>query len=89
MMIRRSRTDAMVRMRTANPFDAGELAAAIDEAELGRAMRRAIAAGEAPERPIPVGDRIALERGAGGGRAAGSSPATASPRPASASPASR
>lgn len=30
-------------------------------------MRRAIAAGDFPDRPIPVGDRVAMERGAGGG----------------------
>jgi hypothetical protein len=29
-------------------------------------MRRAIARGEAPTRPIPLGDRVAIERGAGG-----------------------
>ncbi|HET7054320.1 MAG TPA: hypothetical protein VFI09_10445 [Solirubrobacterales bacterium] len=59
--------DALATMRAANPFPVEELRAAIDEAELTRAMRRAIAAGDLPVRPIPAGDRIAMERGAGGG----------------------
>lgn len=67
-MIHRSReNDALAAMRDANPFSAEELRQAIDETELARAMRRAIAAGDAPERPIPAGDRVAMERGAGGG----------------------
>ena len=71
-MIRSSRTDALTRMRAADPVDTKELRAAIGEAELTRAMQRAIAAGEIPERPIPAGDRVAHERGAiDGGRARG------------------
>jgi hypothetical protein len=66
-MISNSRTDALARMRAANPVSAGELHKTIGEAELVRAMRRAIAAGESPVRPIPAGDRVAMERGAGGG----------------------
>lgn len=66
-MIRNSRTDALARMRAANPVSAEELRKTISEAELARAMRRAIAAGESPVRPIPAGDRVAMERGAGGG----------------------
>jgi hypothetical protein len=65
-MIRNRRTDALARMRAANPASAEELRAAIGEAELARAMRRAIAAGESPARPIPAGDRVAMGRGAGG-----------------------
>jgi hypothetical protein len=66
-MIRNSRTDALARMRAVNPVSAEELRKTIGEAELARAMRRAIAAGESPVRPIPAGDRVAMERGAGGG----------------------
>jgi hypothetical protein len=66
-MTRSRADDALATMRAANPFSAAELRAAIDEAELTRAMRRAIAAGDLPVRPIPAGDRIAMERGAGGG----------------------
>lgn len=67
-MIRSSREDdALAAMRAANPFSAEELRQTIDETELARAMRRAIAAGDAPARPIPAGDRVAMERGAGGG----------------------
>jgi hypothetical protein len=70
-MMRGSRTDALDLMRAANPVSAAGLRAAIDEAELARAMRRAITAGESPARPIPAGDRIALERGAGAAPARG------------------
>ncbi len=66
-MIRNNRTDALARMRAANPVSDEELHKAIGEADLARAMRRAIAAGDAPAQLIPAGDRIAMERGAGGG----------------------
>jgi len=66
-MIRDSRTDALAQMRAANPVSAEELRKTIGEAELALAMRRAIAAGDSPARPIPAGDRVATERGAGGG----------------------
>jgi hypothetical protein len=66
-MIRNARTDALARMRAANPVSAEELRETIGEAELACAMRRAIAAGDAPARPIPAGDRLAMEPGAGGG----------------------
>jgi hypothetical protein len=66
-MIRNSRTDALSRMRAANPVTAEKLRKTIGEAELARAMRRAIAAGESPARAIPAGDRVAIERGARGG----------------------
>ena len=65
-MIRNSRTAALARMRAANPVSAEELREKIGEAELAHAMRRAIAAGESPARPIPAGDRVAIERGASG-----------------------
>jgi hypothetical protein len=65
-MTRSNRTDALARMRAVNPVSAEELREATGEAELLGAMRRAIALGEAPTRPIPVGDRVAIERGAGG-----------------------
>ncbi len=65
-MIRNSRTDALAHMRAANPASAGELSKTIGEVELARAMRRAIAVGDSPARPIPAGDRVAVERGAGG-----------------------
>jgi hypothetical protein len=60
-MIRRSRTDALAWMRAVNPASAEQLQATIGEVDLGRAMRHAIAAGESPARPIPAGDRAALD----------------------------
>jgi hypothetical protein len=67
-MIGSSRTDdAMARMRAANPCSLEDLGQTMSEADLERAMRRAIAAGEAPTRLVPAGDRVAMERGAGGG----------------------
>ncbi len=68
-MTRSRADDPLDTMRAANPFSAEELRAAIDEAELARAMRRAIFAGGSPARPIPVGDRVAMELGAHGGPA--------------------
>ena len=62
-MTRKSRNDdALATMRAANPFSATKLREAIAEAELSRAMQRAIAVGESPARPIPAGDRVARER---------------------------
>ncbi|HWH19689.1 MAG TPA: hypothetical protein VN671_04090 [Solirubrobacterales bacterium] len=61
-----SRTDSLALMRAVNPVSAEALREAIGEPELLGAMRRAIAVGQAPPRPIPAGDRVALERGAGG-----------------------
>jgi hypothetical protein len=60
-----SRTDPLARMRALNPVSADELREATGESELLGAMRRAIAVGEAPTRPIPAGDRVAIEHGAG------------------------
>lgn len=89
-MSRTSRTDDLARMRSANPASAEDLREATSESDLTRSMRRAIAAGESPVRPIPAGDRVAIERGAGGTRGRpGSSRGGASPRSASASPVSR
>jgi hypothetical protein len=65
-MTRSSRTDSLARMRAVNPASADELREATGESELLGAMRRAIAIGEAPTRPTPAGDRVAIERGAGG-----------------------
>jgi hypothetical protein len=62
-MIRDSRTDALARMRAANPVSTEDLRAATGEEELTGAMRRAIAAGESPAR-----DRATIERGGGRGR---------------------
>jgi hypothetical protein len=64
-MIRTIPTDALARMRAANPVSAEELGKAIGEADLARAMRRAIAAGDSTGQPVPAGDRVAVERGAG------------------------
>lgn len=61
-MTRKSRNDdVLTRMRAANPFSAAELRRATTEAELSLAMQRAIAVGESPSRPIPVGDHVASE----------------------------
>jgi len=65
-MNRKSRNDdALATMRAANPSSATKLREAIAEAELSRAMRRAIAVGESPSRPISAGDRVAREQAAG------------------------
>jgi len=67
-MIRRGRSaDALVRMRAADPFPVEEVGKTVAPEDLERAMRRAIPAGDSPARPIPAGDRVAMERGAGGG----------------------
>ena len=66
-MIRSSRTDALAQMRAANPVSVEELRETIGAADLARAMRRAISAGDAPAQLIPAGDRIAMDRGAGDG----------------------
>jgi hypothetical protein len=61
-MTRKSRNDdALAKMRAANPISATKLRRAIPDAELSRAMRRAIAAGESPSQPIAAGDRVACE----------------------------
>jgi len=64
-MTRKSRNDdALATMRAANPASATELRGAITDAELSRAMQRAIALGESPSQPIPAGDRVAREHAA-------------------------
>lgn len=71
-MTRQSRNDdALARMWAANPSSATALREELTDAELSRAMRRAIAVGESPSQPIPVGDRVAREH-AGRLRSAGS-----------------
>jgi hypothetical protein len=67
-MIRSNRSaDAMARMRAADPFPLEEVRKTVAPEDLERAMRRAIVDGDSPARPIPAGDRVAMERGAGGG----------------------
>lgn len=64
-MTRKSRNDdVLATMRAANPSSATELRGAITEADLSRAMQRAIAAGGSPSQPIPAGDRVACEHAA-------------------------
>jgi hypothetical protein len=58
--------DATERMRGANPVPTTELQSTLGATELSAALGRAIALGESPSRPIPAGDRIAMERGAKG-----------------------
>ncbi len=58
------RENVIERMQPANPVSATELRGALGEADLSAAMGRAIALGESPSRPIPSGDRIAMEQGA-------------------------
>jgi hypothetical protein len=68
-MIRKARNDeGLAYMRRANPFPAEALRETIGEDHLARAMRRAIVAGDAPSQPIPAGDRVARDFGAGSGR---------------------
>jgi hypothetical protein len=66
-MIRNKRDDALALMRAVNPYSAEELARTIGETDLASAMRRAIATGDSSARPIPVGDRAAMEHGASDG----------------------
>jgi hypothetical protein len=62
-MTRKSRNDdAIARMQAANPCSATALQEAIADADLSRAMQRAIAVGKSPSQPIPVGDHVARER---------------------------
>jgi len=69
-MIRKARNDdVLAYVRVANPFPVEALRETIGEAHLAQAMREAIAAGDAPSQPIPVGDRIARDFGAAAGRA--------------------
>lgn len=67
MIGKRRHDEVIARMRAANPCSAEELGKTIGEADLEQAMRRSIAAGDAPTRLVPAGDRVAMERGAGGG----------------------
>jgi hypothetical protein len=65
---KRRKIDPLAAMAAANPARTAELAARLDEAELERAMDRAVALGRTPSQPVPVGDRVALEMGAKRGR---------------------
>jgi hypothetical protein len=56
--------DPLAAMAAANPAPTAELAERLGAAELERAMARAVALGRTPTQPVPVGDRVALERGA-------------------------
>jgi hypothetical protein len=61
-MMRKSRNDdALATMRAANPFSATELRKMSTDAELSRAMQRAVALGESASQPILVGDRLDSE----------------------------
>jgi hypothetical protein len=62
---KRRRIDPLAAMAAANPAPTAELAARLGEAELGQAMTRAVALGRTPSHPVPAGDRVALETGAG------------------------
>ena len=78
MSAKRTDIDAIAQMRAANPVSTGELRAAIDEEELRRQMGDAIAAGESPTDPAPVGGsaesdfsvRLVAHRGTRTGRRA-------------------
>jgi hypothetical protein len=64
------KTDPLAAMAASDPAPTAEVAAALSEAELERALSRAVALGRSPSQPIPVGDRVAMERGARGRRGA-------------------
>jgi hypothetical protein len=68
---RRHSEDPLATMRAANPVSAAELRGSIDDEDLSGAMRRAIAAGNAPAQPIPAGDRVASEYATRAGSASG------------------
>jgi hypothetical protein len=60
---KRRKTDPLAAMAGANPAPTAALAAELGEAEMGRALTRAVALGRTPSQPIPVGDRVALQTG--------------------------
>jgi len=64
---KRRKIDPLAAMAAANPAPTAELAASLADAELERAMSRAVALGRTPSQPVPVGDRAALETGTGRG----------------------
>jgi len=55
--------DPLAAMRAANPADAAELRRSLTAADLGEALRRAVALGHRPAGPIQPGDRAAGELG--------------------------
>lgn len=57
------KTDPLPAMAAANPAPTASLAAELGEADLERALTRAVALGRTPSQPIPVGDRVALQTG--------------------------
>jgi hypothetical protein len=63
------KTDPLAAMAAVNPAPTAEVAAELSEAELERALARAVALGHSPSQPIPVGDRVAMEAGRGRQRA--------------------
>jgi hypothetical protein len=60
---KRRKIDPLAAMAAANPAPTAELAARLGEVDLERAKTRAVALGRTPSQPVPVGDRVALERG--------------------------
>lgn len=68
-MTRMERSEgALAAMAAANPASASDLRAALDGEAIADAMRRAIASGNSPARPIPAGDRVASDLGSPAGR---------------------
>lgn len=63
MSRKRRKTDPLAAMAAADPAPTAELAAELGEAELERALARAVSLGRTPSQPVPVGDRVALETG--------------------------
>jgi hypothetical protein len=58
---KRQKTDPLAAMAAANPAPTDGLAAQIEPRDLERALERAVARGREPSRPIPVGDRVAMD----------------------------
>ena len=63
MSRKRRKTDPLAAMAAVNPAPTPELAAGLTEAEVERALCRAVALGQSPSQPIPAGDRVAMEAG--------------------------
>lgn len=63
MSRQRRKTDPLAAMAAANPAPTAGLAAELGEADLERALTRAVALGRTPSQPVPVGDRVALQTG--------------------------
>lgn len=67
MTSRTRNEDALAAMRATNPVSATELRRTLADAELSRAMQRAIAVGESPAQPLPAGNRERTGRSDRGG----------------------